>query len=60
VYKVEELLKMAAKTGAFINGRYVPARPIPFNHGSLFCLRRLRDAWEVFRGRADALKWEGQ
>ena len=38
---------------AEINGKWVPARPLGF-----YSLRvRLRDAWEVFMGRADAFKW---
>lgn len=39
-----------------IEGEYHPARPMGF-----FSLKnRLSLAWDVFRGRADALYWEGQ
>lgn len=39
-----------------IGGRWVPARPLP---GPF--LWRLRAAWAVLRGRADAFTWpEGQ
>ena len=36
-----------------INGKWVPARPI----SGTFRWERLRAAWEVFRGRADAFTW---
>ena len=44
-------------TQAEINGKWVPARPIRFDS-----LRsRIRDAWAVLMGKADAFKWpEGQ
>ncbi|QBQ74515.1 hypothetical protein BcepSauron_135 [Burkholderia phage BcepSauron] len=36
-----------------------PARSLPFHHGLIGNLReRLRCAWLVFTGRADALVWE--
>jgi hypothetical protein len=60
MYKIEELIQWSSEIAACIDGRYVPARPLPFNYGSIFCIRRLKDAWEVFRGRADAVKWTGQ
>ena len=43
-------------TSAEINGKWVPSRPVvePF-------LNRLKDAWAVLVGNADAVKWpEGQ
>lgn len=39
------------------NGRYVPARSLPFNSG---IVGRIRAAWLVFTGRADALVYPGQ
>lgn len=36
-------------------GKWVPSKPLP---GPL--LWRLRDAWAVLRGRAEALYFEGQ
>lgn len=39
------------------DGRYVPARPLPFYGGPL---RRIKLAWLVFTGKADALVWEKQ
>ena len=53
---LEYLVKEAAHSQSEINGRWVPSRPYP---GPF--LWRLRDAWEVLRGRADAFTWpEGQ
>lgn len=46
-----------------INGKWVAARPIVRAEGSLVAsvLSRLKDAWAVFRGVADAFAWpEGQ
>jgi len=46
---------------AYINNKWVPSRPLVWDFGCPFSLRRLKDAWEVFRGRADAFTWpEGQ
>ena len=43
-------------TSAQVDGKYVPARPY-----GLFSMRsRLRLAWDVFVGKADALYWPGQ
>ncbi len=39
-----------------INGRWHPARPTPYSSP----LQRIKAAWLVFTGRADALKWHGQ
>lgn len=52
IYELEWLIKFATEMCAHINGRYVPARPVlnPFPW-------RLRAAWEVLRGRADAFRW---
>lgn len=43
-------------TETCIDGRYVPARPLPF-YGRFW---RFKAAWLVFTGRADALVWPGQ
>jgi hypothetical protein len=37
-------------------GEWVHARPIP----NLSIPARLREAWDVLRGKADALYWKGQ
>ena len=52
----EMLTQSLQNTHTQLNRKWVPARPLV---GSW--IDRLRDAWEVFRGRADAFKWpEGQ
>ena len=62
MYTLNWLLCEGVCTQVEIDGRWVPCRPNclegapadPF-------LWRLRDAWEVLRGRADAFTWpEGQ
>lgn len=40
---------------AQIDGKWVPARPL----SGTFRWEKLRAAWEVLRGRADAFKWPG-
>jgi hypothetical protein len=42
---------------AEINGKWQPARPLPF-YGGLF--RRIKLSWWVFTGKADALTWPNQ
>lgn len=39
-----------------VNGGYVPARMMGYDS----IPRRLKLAWDVFRGKADALYWKGQ
>ncbi len=62
--KVGEIIWSAQRNATGLpDGRYVPSRPIQFNAtrpGNQPIMDRLRDAWEVIRGRADAVKWEGQ
>ena len=56
---LKELLEMVNSTSSEINGRWVPARPINFRYQSF--IEKLRDAWAVFTGKADAVIWpEGQ
>lgn len=55
IYDLEWLLKHANETQAEINGRWVPARPV----SGTFRFEKLKAAWEVFRGRADAIRWPG-
>ena len=52
IYRLEDLIRIASQTAALINGTYVPARPMagPWSW-------RAKAAWEVFRGRADAVRW---
>jgi len=56
MYMLKELVHPKVNLDTYINGKWVPARPLdgPF-------VWRLKDAWEVLMGRADAFTWpEGQ
>ena len=57
VIQLRHLAEMTSTAQAEINGHWVPLRPMGFfSLGS-----RLRAAWLVFTGKADALVWpEGQ
>jgi hypothetical protein len=55
-FTVKSLIECATTVSTQIKGQYVPARPMPWPWAW-----RIRPAWEVLRGRADAVKWpEGQ
>lgn len=58
MYTLSELMRLASGSSqaGLPDGRWVPARP----RGSSIRGSRLRIAWEVFCGRADAVKWPGQ
>jgi len=60
MWKLKELIEHASSTQAQINGKWVPARPLP-GYG-LYGLRlRVRAAWAVLCGKAEAFTWpEGQ
>ena len=57
IYKADDLNNDWPQTCLYIDGRdtWVLSRPLsgPF-------LWRVKAAWEVLRGRADAIKWTGQ
>jgi hypothetical protein len=56
-WTLRQIKDYADNTQCQLNGRWVPARP----RGYPSFLTRLRLAWMVFTGRADALVWpEGQ
>ena len=54
MWDLKELIQSCSETQAEINGKWVPSRPLK---GGLF--ERLRDAWSVLVGKADAVKWPG-
>lgn len=55
LFRIEDLLQDASDNWAQIDGSWVLSRPIGF-----FSIRnRLRLAWLVFCGRADAVTWSG-
>jgi len=55
MWTLKDLLNAATTTSCFINGKWVPARPINYRHESIKA--RFRNAWAVFNGKADAVKW---
>lgn len=61
MWELEELVYIAQGTETEINSKWVPARPVNFTKEYTTGIQRLKWAWEVFRGRAEAVKWpEGQ
>lgn len=57
IWMLEDLLRFAPTHGTQLsNGLWVPARPL----GGCGWPWRLRAAWLVFTGRADAVTWPGQ
>ncbi len=49
------------KCQAFINGKWVPARPANYKRKYMSLKARIYHAWEVFMCRAEAFTWpEGQ
>ncbi len=55
MYRIEALVEHATTCSVEIDGQYVPARPMTRGLWS-----RIKDAWLVLRGRADAITWPGQ
>lgn len=56
MYTLKQLMTHCQETQAQINGKWVPARPLsgPFSW-------RVKAAWQVLTGKADAFTWpEGQ
>lgn len=59
IWTLKGLMESAGSTSAEINGKWVPARPI--NWTARTFMERVREAWAVFTGRAEAFTWpEGQ
>ncbi len=60
MWALKDLVVHMDSTRIAINGKWVPARPHA-GYGWFAFRPRLRAAWAVFRGRADAFVWpEGQ
>ena len=55
-WQVSRLLQWCSQCSTCIDGRYMPARPIGGGIGPFW---RMRQAWAVFTGKADALYWPG-
>lgn len=59
IWQLKDLVQSINACSAEINGKWVPARPINYQARSL--KERIKDAWSVFKGKADAFYWpEGQ
>ena len=58
IYNADNLVRQAEEwpQAGLPDGRYVLARPI----SGTFRFEKLKAAWEVLMGRADALKWTDQ
>jgi len=55
IYSLKGLLKSIQNCEAEIDGKWVPARPVGY-----YSLRhRVKAAWLVFTGEADAVTWPG-
>ena len=55
IYSLEGLLKSIKGEQAEIDGKWVPARPLGFYSIG----HRIKAAWLVFTGKADAVTWPG-
>lgn len=61
LYTLYNLLHDRYSTSALINGKWVPARPLPFYYGLYSIIHRTKLALMVFTGKADVVTWpEGQ
>ena len=52
MYTLENLVKHSNELQCEIDGKWVPARPLPAPFSW-----RLHDAWQVLTGKADAFTW---
>lgn len=52
MYTLKSLIEHCNTTSTNINGKWVPSRPVdgPF-------IWRVKDAWKVLKGKADAFTW---
>lgn len=55
MWKLYDLVRSAKENLVFTNGVWVPARPINWKYRSIS--ERLREAWAVFTGKAEAFTW---
>ena len=59
MWDLKELYDHCGTCSAEINGKWVPARPINWQHRTF--RQKIKEAWAVFTGKAAAFKWpEGQ
>lgn len=55
MWTLKELVKSANERHVEINSKWVPARPINWKYRSFF--ERVKEAWAVFKGKADCFRW---
>lgn len=55
MWNLKDLIRSTQENQTNINGRWVPSRPLTLSLTSW--KHRFKDAWEVLKGRADAVKW---
>ena len=59
-WTLKNLIETCNTVSTEINGKWVPSRPIRM-HGLTGLRLRLKDAWAVLKGQAEAFTWpEGQ
>lgn len=59
MWTLKDLIEHSNTTSTEINGKWVPGRPINWQYRTL--KERLKQAWAVFVGKAEAFTWsEGQ
>jgi hypothetical protein len=56
IYDAENLKEYVNTTGARVDGKIVPCRPLPF--WGLMLRQRFKAAWMVFTGKADVVTWK--
>lgn len=58
-WNLKDLIKHSSENAVCLNGKWVPARPVNWKYDSW--RERLRNAWAVLTGEAEAFRWpEGQ
>jgi len=57
IYRIFDASKPFVSSIVFIDGEWVPMRPVGFC--GLALSMRIKAAWRVFTGELDAIKWPG-
>jgi len=55
IWKLKTLIETASQTQTEINGKWIPSRPLEPG----FIQERIKGAWFVLTGKADAVIWPG-
>lgn len=56
MYTIKEITEIIRTAQTEINEKWVAARPINYKYVSI--LNKIKDAWMVLTGKADAIMWE--